>query len=82
MKPPTFYPFTLSYQAHDSPRKWALNFQQRPEMKITRTGDVPTRDEIVEALAYTMLPIIMVPICEICAAVAEVTDSKGEPAPS
>lgn len=50
---------------HEDLTKWRVTFQQIPEKSIIIDGLPPTRDELVDAMTGSMLPVIMVPLMEI-----------------
>lgn len=62
----TYYPLYLSYNSEDGDRSWVLSFKETPEREISFSGDLPTRDELVECLATIPgLPLNLLRVFEI-----------------
>lgn len=66
----TYSPLVLSYTSPDWARKWELDFQLRPEPKITFHGDDPTTDELVECLNTIYAPMWFIDVCKVAVGVA------------
>lgn len=71
-----FYPLALSWNQNG--RKWSVYFQSKPTYRVYRTGDMPTRDELVEALAHTNMPVLFVHVMETIVATCEVRKINNE----
>ncbi len=69
---PTVCPVVLRGAFGD--RKWSLTIQSEPTPRIYRTGDMPTKLEMFEVVAYSMLPAGMAHVFMVCAELAEVVE--------
>jgi len=73
-KESSYSPFVLNFNrlgvCGEPGRHWSLSFQDKPTREIIFTGDIPTRDEIIECLMGINAPVYMIAICEIAVAEA------------
>jgi hypothetical protein len=75
---PAFYPLTIHWDSNG--RKWSVYFQSKPTYRVYRTGDMPTRDELVDALVHAHMPILFIHVMETIVATCEVALDCGEQA--
>jgi hypothetical protein len=59
INPAEFFPLVLSGT------NWSIHFQSKPEKRVITKG-VLDRDELIEALACTAMPVVMIAVVEAC----------------
>jgi hypothetical protein len=74
----SFAPLVLSFGTRTSERRWTLTVQSHPVPMVKRTGDMPTRDEIIECLIPIGAPAWLIPVIEVLAATAMLWVDVGE----
>jgi hypothetical protein len=63
--------YSILMVRNDEPgRRWTLNIQSLPEPAVTLSGVDPSADEMKRALQYLPVPIWMIDLCMVLAAVA------------
>ncbi len=59
----TFSIMVLAYK-NEAGRNWLLDFRSMPIHEVILTGDVPTREELIDALMASTFPVAMIAILE------------------
>ena len=68
---PSYFPISVAYRNTTSGRYWELLVQHSPKMRVMLRGDEPKRDEIIEVLRTSLMPIYMIDVFEVLVTIAE-----------